>query len=461
VKERILQTLRDLRAYALGKNLDVVIFYHEEDSYLMRFANSAVSLNTNEHLIRLEISAYEGRKRASYEMITGLDQIEDMKHGVDTAAEMAKHAQPLNYDPTIPAYSEDFIDESFFDAALAELSNEERLAYINQAVAGFETAEIQVSGAFSCGANTTALISTRSPYLQYIKTSDAQISIVVSHSRLKWEIIGERSAQRKTDLDPADLHADLAFLLQHYQGDTPVQLPLGSYDIVFGPAAIGDLVSMMNWIGFSGGALKRGFSFTTEAQLGTRLLSEKFSLTDDPTERQTFPWQRDLMGMARKPFPIFVKGVFKAYTWDQDDADEFGARPTGHTVMHKSLVVSAGEVPVRSLAELAAMPRDKDILYIPYLHYMNFVNPSKGLVTGSSRFGALLLKKDGTVELPYNVRVTQSLLDLFGDKVAWLSQTQVVNNTSSSYGARNPTAIVVPAFMRVNDLEISQSNPSW
>jgi predicted Zn-dependent protease len=167
------------------------------------------------------------------------------------------------------------------------------------------------------------------------------------------------------------------------------------------------------------------------------------------------------MGMARKPFPIFEKGVFKAYTWDQDDADEFGARPTGHTLMHKSLVVSAGEVPVRSLAELAALPRDKDILYIPYLHYMNFVNPSKGLVTGSSRFGALLLKKDGTVELPYNVRVTQSLLDLFGDKVAWLSQTQVVNNTSSSYGARNPTAIVVPAFMRVNDLEISQSNPSW
>ena len=30
--------------------------YHEEDSYLMRFANSAISLNTNEHLIRLEIT---------------------------------------------------------------------------------------------------------------------------------------------------------------------------------------------------------------------------------------------------------------------------------------------------------------------------------------------------------------------------------------------------------------------
>ena len=71
---------------------------------------------------------------------------------------------------------------------------------------------------------------------------------------------------------------------------------------------------------------------------------------------------------------------------------------------------------------------------------MNIVNPSKGLVTASSRFGALLLKKDGSVVVPYNVRVTQSLLDIFGDKVAWLSKAQVVNNTSQSYGARNPTA---------------------
>ena len=92
---------------------------------------------------------------------------------------------------------------------------------------------------------------------------------------------------------------------------------------------------------------------------------------------------------------------------------------------------------------------------------MNIVNPSKGIITGSSRFGALLLKKDGSVAVPYNVRLTQSLLDIFGDKVAWLSKSQVVNNTSMSYGARNPTAMIVPRFIRVNDLEISHSNPSY
>jgi hypothetical protein len=92
---------------------------------------------------------------------------------------------------------------------------------------------------------------------------------------------------------------------------------------------------------------------------------------------------------------------------------------------------------------------------------VNIVNPSKGVITGSSRFGALLFKKDGSIVVPYNVRITQSLLDIFGDKVDWMSSTTQAHNLSSSYGARNPEAIVVPKFMRVNGLEISHSNSSY
>ncbi len=461
MKEKILQTLRDLRAYAVGKGVEAAFFYHEEDSYLMRFANSAISLNTNEHLIRLEIAAYDGRKRASYEMITDLGKLDEMKQGVDIAAEMVKHAMPLNYQPTIPTYAESFADESSFDAALATISNEERLAYFNEAAKGLETDDIKLGGIFSNGANVIAQINTRSEHTQYFKTSDAQISMVLSHAVLKWEVIAEQSAQEKSDLDPSALHRDLSFLLERYQKEPAQQIPVGRYDIVFGSAAIGDLVSIMNWIGFSGGSMKRGFSFLTEEQVGRKVFSDKFDLTDDPARRETFPYPRDMMGMQRKPFPIFEKGEFKSFTWFQDDADEFGAQPTGHTVMHKSLVLGGGDMDVKTLADLVNMPRDNDILYIPFLHYMNIVNPSKALVTASSRFGALLLKKDGSVVVPFNVRVTQSLLDIFGDRIAWMSKEQTVNNASMSYGARNPTALVVPSFIRVNDLEVSHSNSSY
>lgn len=461
MKDRILQTLSDLRAYALQKGVDASFVYHEEESYLMRFANSAISLNTSEHLIRLDINTFDGTRTASYEMITDLDSLAEMKKGVDIAAEMVKHATPLKYQPTIPEFKQSFEDQSGYDPELAGISGEERLAYFNRAAQGLESDEIKLSGIFNSGGNIVAQISTRSPYTQFFRMSDAQINLVLAHSRLKWEVLAEQSAHRKDCLNPATIHNDLAFLLDQYQHSPAQQIPVGKYDIVFGEAAIGDLLSFMNWIGINGGSMKRGFSFLTQEHLGKQVFSDRFSLFDDPTCSETFSFRRDLMGVERKPFTFIEQGVFKAFAWNQTDADEFGQQPTGHHVPHKSLVLQGGDVKAPTLQDLVAMPREKDLLYIPYLHYMNMVNPSRGLVTGSSRFGALLLKQDGSVVVPYNVRLTQSLLDIFGERIAWLSTDPAINNTSMSYGARNPTALVVPAFIRVNELEISHSNTSY
>lgn len=461
MKDRILQTLTDLRTYALQKGYEVALSYHEEDSYLMRFANSAISLNTNEHLIRMEITAYQGKKRASYELITDLDKFHEMAQGIDIAAEMVIHSQPLQYQPTIPLFTETYIDELAYDPALALISNEDKLAYFNQSVQGLETEDLRLSGIFACGSNTVAQINTRSEHIQYFRTSDAQVTVVLAHAVEKWEVIAEQSAQKRSDLDAAQLRDELAFLVDKYQFCEALQLPLGKYDIVFGPAATAEMVSFMNWVGFNGGLMKRGFSFLSEEQTGKKVFSNQFTLVDNPERLETFPFKKDLMGITRKPYPIFQEGIFQGFLWSQDDADEFGAQATGHTVPHKSLWVQGGDMNIRSLQELVDQPRQKDLLYIPFLHYMNIVNPSKGVVTGSSRFGALLLKADGTVAVPFNVRLTQSLLDVFGDKVAWLSKETVAYNTSHSYGARNPTAVVVPKFVCIHDLEISHSNSSY
>jgi hypothetical protein len=57
--------------------------------------------------------------------------------------------------------------------------------------------------------------------------------------------------------------------------------------------------------------------------------------------------------------------------------------------------------------------------------------------------------------------LTQSLLDVFGDKVTWLSETAIPYNVSNSYGPRNPVAVMVPNFMCVADLEISHANAGY
>ena len=461
MEKNVISLLKELRAYALQKGLQAAIFYHEEDSYLMRFANSAISLNTNEHLIRLEINVYEGKKRATYSMIADPEKLEPIKKGIDIAAEMVEHAQPLTYTPTLPRYERDVIDMQAFDPFLASLTNADRLAYFNQVAQGLESDDVKLSGIFSNGITTTAQISTTSEHTQYFACTDAQIEVVLAHQQLKWEVNAQQSAQAKVDLAPERLHNDLALMLHHYQHDQALQLPLGKYTVVFGPAAIGDVLDMLAMVGPNGGTMKRGYSFLGEEKLGKKVFSPLFTLIDDPERREIFPLSYDLMGIPRQPFPFFEDGVFKAFYWEQDDADEFGAQPTGHTVDHLNLSMAGGQRSMPGLEALLAMPRDEDILYIPYLHYMNIVNPSAGMITGSSRFGNLLLKKDGSVQVPYNVRITQTFEDLFGENVDWISEEQTVHNTSSSYGKRNPSAILLPRFLCVRGIEISHSNDSY
>ena len=136
MQQRVIALLKELRAYALEKSLRAAIYYHEEDSYLMRFANSAISLNTNEHLVRLQISVYDGNKHADYEMIADPNQIEPLKRGIDTAAEMASRAQALSYTPSIPCYRETVIDMQAYDPFLAGITNPERLEFFNTLARG-------------------------------------------------------------------------------------------------------------------------------------------------------------------------------------------------------------------------------------------------------------------------------------------------------------------------------------
>jgi predicted Zn-dependent protease len=461
VKDRILQTLSELRQYALGQGHEIELFYQEEDGSLMRFANSAISLNTSEHLTRLGITAYLDRRQASVGLITDLSKVDEMKHSIDVAAEMVQHSQPLTYQPTVPTYEETFSDESGYDPSLAQMGSAEKLECFAQAVDGLETADLKLSGIFSCGSNIVALMNTRSDHSLYFRTADAQVTVVLAHATLKWELIAEQSAQTKPTLNPRALQQELALLATYFGDVRPQQLPLGTYDIVFGPAAIAEMVGFMNWVGFDGGLMKRGYSFLREGDVGHKIFSSRFSLTDDPRRLETFPFKMDFTGIPRRAYPIVERGVFNGFLWSQDSADEFGATPTGHTVLHKSLMVHGGDRDIHSLPELVALPRERDVLYIPFLHYMNVVNPTKGLVTGSSRFGALLLKTDRTVAIPFNVRLTQSLLDIFGERVEWLSEETLPYNTTQSYGARNPVAVIVPRFMQVQSLEISHSNPSF
>lgn len=461
MSQKVIELLKQIRKAALDRGLKAMIAYHEEESYLMRFANSAISLNTNEHLVRLDMVAFDGKKQVSYGLILDPSDMTTIEQGLDRLVEMLPHAEPLSYQPTFPVYSKNVVDERSYDPALAKLTNKERLEYFNTLAKGLENDDIKLSGIFSNGTTTTAQISTANEHSQLFRSTDAQITAVLSSESLKWEVNAEQSAQKKSDLDAKSLHEDLALLVKHYQEDEAVQLPVGKYTVVLGPAATAELVQIMGYYGMTGQAFKQGYSFLKEDDMGKPIFSEKINLYDDPSAVEIYAETHDQYGLERSKFALIEDGKFGAFMWDQDSADEFDQTPTGHNISHFSPVMDAGEKKIGSLKQLIEMDREEDLLYIPYIHYMNVVNPSQGMITGSSRFGALYLKKEGGVQVPYNVRLTQKFTDFFGDRVEWLSKKQLAYNVSSSYGRRNPSALLIPRFICVKGIEISHSNPSY
>ena len=90
------------------------------------------------------------------------------------------------------------------------MPNEEKLAYFNTAVKGLESDEVRLGGIFSCGEDIVAQINTRSEHTQFFRTSDAQVSIVLAHTKLKWEVQAEQSAQKKEDLNATAWLKDVA-----------------------------------------------------------------------------------------------------------------------------------------------------------------------------------------------------------------------------------------------------------
>lgn len=450
-----------LRDYAISKNIKAAISLHQEDSHLLRLANSGVSLNTSEQLCQVSVVAYGQKKTASASVLCDLGDQAKLFATVDKAGAMLAHASPRSYQPSFPAIEEDSITTTGYDQALANISNQDILAYVEQATAGLLDEDVVLSGNFSVGATLTIHLSTQTPHCVVWLASDAQITLVLASQKDKWEISAEQSASHLGDLDPKAQHQRLSFLKAHYQQSPAVQLPLGSYTVVFGPAAIAEYLHFLEYLGTNGGGMMRDNSISKEEDIGQKCLSSQVTLLENPSCLPAFAIPVDQYGRRRTARALYDQGVFTGFIWTQDDADEFQRLPTGHDLLHTSLQLQPGDFPAEDLQSLVALPREGDILYIPYLHYSGLVSASLGIVTGTSRFGALLLKADGSIAVPFNVRLTEKLGDLFGSKLKWLSRASCAYNTSNTYDNRNPIASVVPCLMCCQDVVVEISNSSY
>ena len=113
----VIEKLRELRDHALEQGAQVQIRWSSEDSRMVRYATSAVSLNSHEAITRLEVMALGDHRQATASLTADEGDMEAMKATVDKAIQMLPFAPEMSYQPTLPVIEATSIsDESFYPA---------------------------------------------------------------------------------------------------------------------------------------------------------------------------------------------------------------------------------------------------------------------------------------------------------------------------------------------------------
>jgi len=213
---------------------------------------------------------------------------------------------------------------------------------------------------------------------------------------------------------------------------------------------------MAVWTGFMGRSYEEKMGWTSADSVGDAILSPAVTLTDDPTNERTFQFGFDGAGMVRSAFPLVDEGKLAGLMYDLSTAAKYGKSPTPHHGA-ASLVMQVGGGGADPLEAVRDMGQ---VLYIPALHYMNIPNRSKGIVTASSRFSAVLVE-DGRIARPiFSSRVTDTFGKIFGN-VAVLAPDQESVNVSNTYGRRMPDAASVPSYMVSTGVAITDCAESF
>ncbi|MEO0073630.1 MAG: metallopeptidase TldD-related protein [candidate division WOR-3 bacterium] len=458
LEPQLRDTLLAARHTARQQGINAEFSLHREHSSLIRLANSAVALSTSEELTRLDISVQDGRRVGSYSLLSGILTPEQISACLDQARENCAAAIPKDYDPIFGRVEENFDDSRGYDPALEELSPETKASLCARVIEAIGHRDrYTFSGSWSTGSTEVYYITTANDNEAYRRLTDGRLALVLKHQQQRWELQIELTQKRAGEFSADDAIASFERLLPVYESNPPHRPSVGRQRVLFGPQAIAQLLHLALWSGFNGRGWEEKRTFTCQNQPGDKIFSDLITICDDPDNPDVFSMPFDFNGRRRKRFVIVENGIFRALCYDSAAAAKYNRQPTGHDLESIDLVLEpgSGQAGLDAGLRLAG-----DALYIPHLHYIHVPDITKGVITGSSRFNAMLIRDGRFVAPIFSSRVTDTLPDILGN-VLGLSSKSVSQNESSTYGRRSPEAYSVPEWLLCESVRISDVAESF
>lgn len=220
----------------------------------------------------------------------------------------------------------------------------------------------------------------------------------------------------------------------------------GHYRVYFSPTAVYELLSMVNWGGFSRKAIEVKNSPLTPLFLEQKQLSRHVSLSEQICDGVGPNFQSQGF-MKPKSLSMIEGGTLvntlispktaKEYQLDHNGADEAEALC--------SMDMKGGE-----LHDADILATLGDGLYVNNLWYLNFSDRQNGCLTGMTRFFSYVVQ-NGKGIAPFSVmRFDESIYRIFGDNLKHITKNRELLIDPGTYDERSTTCAILPGIIAEN-----------
>lgn len=271
---------------------------------------------------------------------------------------------------------------------------------------------------------TTLAVANSLGVSRYFTGNQAQISMTLAgkQNNSGWSMAYNHDAS-KIAIDKLALTA----LQKSMTSRDPASLADGQYTVILEPAAVGQLLILLSFMGFGCATFYQKRSFMA-GKVGEKIAGDNFTVIEDPGDAHFASPLIDYEGTPKKRVALIENGIARGVVYNTYYANLMNTPSTGHALAPnnsygpypKNMVVAAGDSSIDEIIK----GTDKGVL-ITHFWYLNFLSPMQTMVTGTTRDGTFLIE-NGEVSSPIrNMRTNQSILEAFSNIKA-ISKEQVV-----------------------------------
>ena len=406
-KDKILETLQ--KGLKSSEAEQAELLWLEEDSNYIGFIQNSIFNNISryDHVLMARTIL---DKRIGVAVTNSIDN-ESVKKVTKEALEIAQNQQEDPDFVSLPQSSPALEVKGFYEET-SEISPTERVTAVEKIVRECEREKLDSFGALDIKTESIAVVNSLGTE-QFFKGTQAHLTLTTSSNGASgWAQGFDRDINRINTEEMAQIAIKKAIMSK-----APVELPPGEYTVILEEAAVASMLLFLGFLGFGGKTFSEGRSFMSN-KIGERITGENITVVEDPFNPQMLGIPFDYEGVSKKRVTLIEKGLASGVVYNSYYANKFGTESTGHALKPdnpfgpypKNMVMSPGD---SSMEEMVSST-EYGIL-ITRLWYINYLNPMKTMVTGTTRDGTFLIENGKIGKAIKNMRIGQSILEAFSN----------------------------------------------